>query len=83
MPEANTVDTTVFLVSFAVYTLGPPHGDQYDWHWQILVLLFAAGASFGFVRWKTGSLWPAIVMHIAYNGVQFAAFMLKDQLGME
>lgn len=69
------------IVTSAIFTA--PHGDQYDWHWQILVLLFAAGASFGFVRWKTGSLWPAIVMHIAYNGIQFAAFVFRDELGTE
>jgi CAAX protease family protein len=59
-----------------------PHGGQYGWSWQILVLLFVAGASFGFVRWKTGSLWPAIVMHIAYNGLQFGAFFIAEKYGL-
>ncbi|MDA1237190.1 MAG: type II CAAX endopeptidase family protein [Acidobacteria bacterium] len=68
------------IITSAVFTA--PHGAQYGWSWQILLLLFAAGASFGFVRWKTGSLWPAIVMHIAYNGLQFGAFFAAEQYGV-
>jgi hypothetical protein len=59
------------------------HGGQYGWSWQILTLLFVAGVSFGFVRWKTGSLWPPIVMHIAYNGLQFGAFFASQKYGID
>jgi membrane protease YdiL (CAAX protease family) len=67
-------------ITSAVFTA--PHGGQYGWSWQILVLLFLAGAAFGFVRWKTGSLWPAIVMHIAYNGLQFGAYFIAETYGL-
>lgn len=59
------------------------HGSQYGWSWQILLLLFTAGIAFGFVRWKTGSLWPAIIMHMAYNGIQFATLLFAEQLGIQ
>ena len=59
------------------------HGGQYGWSWQILLLLLVAGLAFGFVRWKTGSLWPPIVMHIAYNGLQFGAFFIAEKYGIE
>lgn len=69
------------LLTTAIFVV--MHGSQYDWSWQIMAILFAAGGAFGLVRWLTGSLWPPIAMHMAYNGLQFAAFMFKDQLGLE
>lgn len=60
-----------------------PHGAQYGWAWQILLLLFAAGAAFGFVRWKSGSLWPAIAMHVGYNGLQVGVLMISQLLGID
>lgn len=69
------------IISSLIFTA--PHGGQYGWSWQILVLLLSAGVAFGFVRWKTGSLWPAIVMHIAYNGLQFGAYFVAKEYGLD
>lgn len=79
--EAAQGAMTAILLTTSIFVV--MHGSQYDWHWQIMVILFAAGATFGLVKWWTGSLWPAIAVHMAYNGLQFAAFMYKDQLGLE
>ncbi len=79
--ERGMGPAAAIIITSLIFTA--PHGGQYGWSWQILVLLFAAGASFGFVRWKTGSLWPSIVMHIAYNGLQFGAFFIAEKYGLD
>lgn len=50
-----------------------PHGPQYAWTWQHVVLITAAGAVFGWVRFRSGSTMAAAVMHAGYNLVFFAA----------
>jgi membrane protease YdiL (CAAX protease family) len=69
------------VITSAVFAV--PHGAQYGWAWQMLLLLFAAGAAFGLVRWKTGSLWPAITMHMTYNGLQVAVLIISRILGVD
>jgi membrane protease YdiL (CAAX protease family) len=49
----------------------------------MLLLLFAAGAAFGLVRWKSGSLWPAITMHMTYNGLQVAVLIISRIWGVD
>ncbi len=44
-----------------------PHGPQYGWHWQHLFVITAAGAVFGFIRWRTASTTAATVAHATYN----------------
>lgn len=48
-------------------------------HWgyssQNLVALFCLGLLFGYIVWRTGSLWPAIVGHMANNLVAVAALV--------
>ena len=79
--ERGLGPVAAIIITSLIFTA--PHGGQYGWSWQILVLLLAAGAAFGFVRWKTGSLWPAIVMHIAYNGLQFGAYFVAKEYGLD
>lgn len=79
--ERDLGPVAAIVITSAIFTA--PHGGQYDWSWQILILLFTAGAAFGVARWKTGSLWPAIVMHIAYNGLQFGAFFIAENYGID
>ena len=45
------------------------HGPQYGWHWQLLVVITAAGSVFGYIRWKTSSTTAATIAHSAYNGL--------------
>lgn len=66
------------LITTAIFTV--LHGSQYDWHWEILLFVAVLGLSFGYVRWKTGSLWPPIAMHMVFNGTQFALMLLSGEL---
>jgi membrane protease YdiL (CAAX protease family) len=54
-----------------------PHGPQYAWSWQHVVLITAAGAVFGWVRWRSGSTMAAAAMHAGYNLVFFAALAAR------
>lgn len=56
------------------------HGPQYQWQWQIIVLLTFAGASFGYTRYYSGSLIPAFVMHATYNLMLFVGYLLNKEL---
>jgi len=55
------------------------HAPEYEWHWQQVVLIATAGSVFGWVRYKTGSLAPAVFMHSTYNLTQFLAFILQSR----
>jgi hypothetical protein len=59
------------VVTAAVFAL--PHGPQYAWSWQHVLLITLAGAVFGWVRHRSGSTMAAAVMHAGYNLVFFAA----------
>ncbi len=57
-----------------------PHGPQYGWHWQHLVVITAAGAVFGFIRWRAASTTASTIAHSAYNGfLVIAAFVQRAQ----
>jgi len=43
------------------------HGPQYNWNWQLLVILTLASISFGIVRHRTGSTAASSLTHAAYN----------------
>lgn len=40
---------------------------HYSYRWQDMLLVCGSGLLFGFGRWKTGSLWTAIAMHVSWN----------------
>ena len=50
------------------------HGAQNHWAWQQIVLIGAAGAAFGFTRYRTGSTTAGFLMHAAYNATAFAGY---------
>jgi membrane protease YdiL (CAAX protease family) len=55
-----------FLVSslaFAAAHVEPAHA----------ILVLPLGLMFGLLRWRTGSLWPSLVAHMANNGLAVAA----------
>jgi len=59
-----------------------PHGPQYGWHWQHLAVITAAGAIFGFIRWRTASTTASTVAHATYNGfLVIAAFAQRAYTG--
>jgi membrane protease YdiL (CAAX protease family) len=59
-------------------SFGLLHGPQYGWSWQIVLMLCLAGVWLGVARWKTGSLWPPILMHGGANLLSVAAFGLEN-----
>jgi membrane protease YdiL (CAAX protease family) len=63
------------LVTAAVFAL--PHGPQYAWSWQHVVLITLAGAVFGWVRHRSGSTIAVTVMHAGYNFVFFVALVAQ------
>ena len=63
------------LLSAAPFAL--LHGFQYAWTWQGLVIIFVAGAAFGWMRLRTGSTAACAVMHCAYNLVLVAGLVAE------
>jgi membrane protease YdiL (CAAX protease family) len=41
-------------------------------------VLFLLGAAFGWVTWRSGSVWPAVAAHAANNGLAAAIFLAAD-----
>lgn len=54
-----------------------PHGPQYAWSWQHVVLITLAGSAFGWIRYRSGSTLAAAVMHAGYNFVFFVALVAR------
>ncbi len=52
------------------------HGPEYAWAWQYVLMVVLAGASFGWMKHRTGSTAAAAVMHAAYNLTFFVLFLL-------
>jgi len=63
------------LLSAATFAL--LHGPQYAWTWQGMVIIFVAGAAFGWMRLRTGSTAASAVMHCGYNVVLFAGLIAE------
>lgn len=52
------------------------HGPEYQWYWQHVLLVGAAGVAFGYARYRTGSTAAAALMHIGYNATLVIAFLI-------
>jgi len=66
-------------ILLAAVPFGLLHLQEYGYSWRHALLISAAGASFGWMRYRTGSTKAAAVMHAAYNGVFF--LLLAAQQG--
>ena len=55
------------------------HGPEYAWAWQYVLLIGAAGAAFGWVRYGTGSTLASAMMHSTYNLTFFAGLALGQR----
>jgi membrane protease YdiL (CAAX protease family) len=53
------------------------HGPEYQWAWQHLMVIFVAGAAFGFARYKTGSTAAAVLLHAGYNMTLVVGFLIQ------
>jgi membrane protease YdiL (CAAX protease family) len=56
------------------------HGPQYGFQWQNLVVFALAGCAFGWIRLRSGSVIPAVVMHGLYNLTIFAGYIIQKEL---
>lgn len=54
------------------------HGAEYAWAWQQLILMFLAGAAFGWMRYKSGSTAASTYMHAGYNLVAFVGIFAQS-----
>jgi len=52
---------------------GSLHLMEYSWAWQYALFITVAGAVFGWLRARTGSIIPSTVMHGAFNAVSVIA----------
>lgn len=55
------------LITAALF--GLLHAPEYGWAWQYAFAVAVAGAVFGWIRARTGSIIPGTVMHACYNAV--------------
>lgn len=58
-------------ILLAAAAFGLMHLQEYGYSWRHALLIAGAGASFGWMRYRTGSTKAAVLMHAAYNGVFF------------
>jgi len=58
-------------ILLAAAAFGLMHLQEYGNSWRHALLIGGAGASFGWMRYQTGSTKAAVLMHAAYNGVFF------------
>lgn len=61
----------------AAVPFGLLHFQQYGNSWRHAVLVSAAGAAFGWMRYATGSTLASTVMHAAYNALFFVALFAQ------
>jgi uncharacterized protein len=63
------------LVAAAPFAL--MHGSEYAWSWQMILLVFLAGSTFGWVRHVTGSTLASTLVHSGFNFTMFLAFIVN------
>jgi membrane protease YdiL (CAAX protease family) len=89
-PLAEELAFRGFLMPLVIRSFGPAigivatgvvfgglHAYEYSWSWRHVLLIAAAGTTFGWVRYKTGSIAASIFMHATYNLTQLAAFFAQ------
>ncbi len=78
----SVVDRSLGAVAAVISTsllFSLPHGVQYGWRWQNLLLLTAVGVVFGTVRASTGSVRPSTLLHASYNATLFAGLLFVGE----
>jgi membrane protease YdiL (CAAX protease family) len=58
-----------------------PHGAQYGWHWQLILIITVAGFVFGIIRWRAESTTAATIAHAAYNGLLLLGAVIQRLQG--
>ena len=65
-------------ILLAAVPFGLLHLQEYGYSWRHALLITLAGASFGWMRHRTGSTKAAALMHASYNGVFFMVLVLQQ-----
>ncbi len=60
---------TIAGIVITAAAFGALHGFEYSWVWQYALFISLAGAVFGWLRARTGSIIPSMVMHGCFNAV--------------
>jgi hypothetical protein len=55
------------------------HGPQYNWTWQIIVLLVGAGSMFGYTRLRLQSTAASTLVHAGYNLTFLAGYLIAQK----
>jgi uncharacterized protein len=66
------------LITAALF--GGLHLFQYALAWQYALIIFLAGATFGWARARTGSIVPGTVMHCCFNSVSLIGYVVSSHL---
>lgn len=64
------------LITAALF--GCLHLFQYSLAWQYALIIFFAGAVFGWVRARTGSVIPNTIMHCCFNSVSVVGYVISS-----
>jgi membrane protease YdiL (CAAX protease family) len=75
---ARSMGAVVGIMAAAV-PFGLLHLQEYGNSWRHGLLITAAGAAFGWMRWRTGSTKASTLMHASYNGMFFVALLLQPK----
>jgi uncharacterized protein len=67
-------------IALSALTFALLHGKEYEWAWQLLLLIFIAGAAFGYARYKTGSTAASALLHAGYNMTFFVGYLIVRSL---
>ena len=71
------VDTRVGFIGAALITSACWTLLHIAYSWQIMIVLFVVGVSLAFAVWRTGSLWPGVVIHGAINMISALTLALR------
>lgn len=64
------------LITAALF--GSLHLFEYSFAWQYAVIIFLAGAVFGWARARTGSVVPGTIMHCCFNSVSVIGYLISS-----
>jgi uncharacterized protein len=63
----------------AAIPFGLLHFSEYGNSWRHALLISLAGAAFGWMRYRTGSIKASALMHASYNALEFIAFISQQK----
>ena len=64
-----------FAILLAALCFVAMHLSQLDGYWPAMVAIFSLGVAAGVARWRTGSLYGAILVHVAYNSTVMVSIL--------